>query len=472
MKGGALVVMGILGLGTVTSGRADILHVYQGDSIQAAVNLAATGDEIVVHAGTYNELIDLCGKAVWLRSADGPLVTVINGKQSGTIFTCAGQEGPDTIIEGFTITGGQGQPNGGGMYVYSSGPTLRTCVFRENQADYGGGIFVHFGNPVLVECAFADNIANESGGGMYSYNHPGQPSATLQDCAFDENRALKVGGGIRNWDSRPSLQRCRFEGNHVRYGGAAVADGGVGSATFSDCTFVGNRADTLFTSWECYGGAMMCSEGSSPLLVNCMFLANSAVAMLPALSHGGALASLGDARPTLLNCTLVGNHANLGNAFYNADDSHPTVRSSILWDGGDEICNDDYATITISYSAVQGYWPGAGNMADNPRLSDHHLLPDSPCINAGDPDYDPPGGKDLDGHARVLCNRVDMGTYEFGIGDYDCDRDVDSDDFVAGTACMTGPDAGPYAPGCAALDFEYDFDVDLTDYAEMQRLFD
>ncbi|UCD30194.1 MAG: LamG domain-containing protein, partial [Planctomycetota bacterium] len=45
--------------------------------------------------------------------------------------------------------------------------------------------------------------------------------------------------------------------------------------------------------------------------------------------------------------------------------------------------------------------------------SDYHLLPDSPCINAGDPDYLAHSGEtDLDGKPRVIGGRIDMGAYE------------------------------------------------------------
>jgi hypothetical protein len=62
-----------------------------------------------------------------------------------------------------------------------------------------------------------------------------------------------------------------------------------------------------------------------------------------------------------------------------------------------------------------------------------------------------------DGHARVLCDRVDIGLYEFGIGDFDCDQSADLSDFSAWEQCMTGPTDGgpadpPYATGCEAFD--------------------
>ena len=45
---------------------------------------------------------------------------------------------------------------------------------------------------------------------------------------------------------------------------------------------------------------------------------------------------------------------------------------------------------------------------------DYRLLPDSPCINAGDPDYiAEPNETDLDGKPRVIGGRIDMGAYEY-----------------------------------------------------------
>ena len=108
-----------------------------------------------------------------------------------------------------------------------------------------------------------------------------------------------------------------------------------------------------------------------------------------------------------------------------------------------------------------------GTEDDNLRLS-----PGSPSRNTGDPDYEPePGATDLDGHARILCGRVDMGTYESGIGDFDCDDVVRLIDFAHWDACMTGPDAGPYPPGCELFDFELDNDVDLDDFAGFLSVF-
>ncbi|MCH9034213.1 MAG: hypothetical protein IID42_06890 [Planctomycetes bacterium] len=78
---------------------------------------------------------------------------------------------------------------------------------------------------------------------------------------------------------------------------------------------------------------------------------------------------------------------------------------------------------------------------------------------------------DLDGHARVLCVTVDMGAYEFGIGDHDCDRDVDLFDFAAYLICVTGPTGAGVPPGCEVFDFAADDDVDFEDLGGFQMAF-
>jgi len=143
---------------------------------------------------------------------------------------------------------------------------------------------------------------------------------------------------------------------------------------------------------------------------------------------------------------------------------------------------------TVRYSIVQG-WTGSlggvGNSGVNPMFvdpdgaddisgtedDDLRLSPGSPAINAGDPNtsFLPP--TDLDGHARVLCGRVELGAYEFGIGDYNCDQSIDLSDFANWSYCMTGPSTANTAvpQGCEPFDFNADSAVDLLDFAALQR---
>jgi hypothetical protein len=122
-------------------------------------------------------------------------------------------------------------------------------------------------------------------------------------------------------------------------------------------------------------------------------------------------------------------------------------------DGGADGFGDDLATPDVDEAANDDY-------------GDLRLLPISPGVNAGDPDLVLAEGQtDRDGHPRILCGRVDMGAYETGIGDFDCNGSADLSDFSSWDSCMAGP-GGAYAFGCEAFDFDGDLDVDLKDYLE------
>ena len=177
---------------------ADILHV-PGDyrTIQEAIDAAMDGDEVEVHPGTYNETIDFLGKAISVRSSDGPQVTIIDAQQTGTAVTCNSGEGPDTVLDGFTVTGGE--PSG--MRNVGSSPTVTNCTFSGNTAfgggGDGGGIFnVNNSNTTVTNCTFSGNSADDRGGGMSNHNS----SPTVTNCTFSGNTA-PAGGGIYTTDA-------------------------------------------------------------------------------------------------------------------------------------------------------------------------------------------------------------------------------------------------------------------------------
>ncbi len=62
---------------------------------------------MVVAPGLYHEAIDFIGKAITLRSTDGSEVTTIDasGLDTTVVMFISG-EGKDSVLTGFTITGG------------------------------------------------------------------------------------------------------------------------------------------------------------------------------------------------------------------------------------------------------------------------------------------------------------------------------------------------------------------------------
>src|SRR5262245_35637491 len=196
-------------------------------TVQAAIDAAADGDEIIVAAGTYSEAIDFHGKAIYLHSADGPATTIIDATGLyASVVTCATGEGPQTVLEGFTITGGF-TFYGAGMVNYGSSPTVTNCAFTGNTGVFSGGMSNSGGSPTVTNCAFTGNtvegtpLAPGIGGGMS--NNGGSPIVT--NCVFTGNTARDYGGGMCNGNSNPTVTDCTFSGNSADYGGGMFNEG-------------------------------------------------------------------------------------------------------------------------------------------------------------------------------------------------------------------------------------------------------
>ncbi|MFQ6043234.1 MAG: hypothetical protein ACE5PV_20475, partial [Candidatus Poribacteria bacterium] len=103
------------------------------DTIQAAIDDASDGDEIVVADGIYtgsgNKNIDLLGKAITVRSENGPENCIIDCENNGRGFFVHRGEGLDSVVKGFSIVNGSTagkfpDNNGGGILCYSASPTI------------------------------------------------------------------------------------------------------------------------------------------------------------------------------------------------------------------------------------------------------------------------------------------------------------------------------------------------------------
>ncbi len=239
----------------------------QYSTIQSAINAAADGDVVIVSPGTYYENINFHGKAITVRSVnpDDPNVvaaTVIDGSHPanpniGSVAIFASGEDNNSILSGFTVTGGTGSwllvswefkglrwnRCGGGVVCYGmSAPTITKNVFINNIAGQGGGIYI-YGDPV--------NPNDPS-------NPPLHISPVIADNIFIGNSAI-VNHGFAPPDTN-------YPNNDNGDGGAIVAFQGC------DATITGNLIQYNHADW--YGGGIHLRQWSNGLIEDNQLIGN------------------------------------------------------------------------------------------------------------------------------------------------------------------------------------------------------
>lgn len=430
----------------VTASRTQGLQVPSGyATIQDAIDDAVDGDTIWVADGTYsgagNRDIDFRGKAITVRSENGPAGCIIDCQGQGRAFYFHSGETASSVLDGFTLTNGGNNSYGGGIRCMGSSPTIRDCVFLRNSADlYGGGLCNCYGShPTVVDCVFQENACSQSsisgrGGGMAN-RHGSSPivsnctfldnsvghnagalgnfdasSPRVTRCAFQGNKAILTGGAVGNWqDCRPVFRECVFSDNYAGDGAGAVANMSASGSVFENCIFSGNRTDGL-------GGAMKNFDAVA-VVGNCTVVGNQA-----GLSCGGIWSGLGS-YVQIDNCILWGNAA--------GRNDQQAESSQILAESSD---------VRLRYCDVQnwsGQLGGMGNFGLDPLFvdaagGDYHLRSEgrrwdslqkqwvsdsetSPCIDAGNPGSalgrEPLALPDELESTLLLNRRVDVGAF-------------------------------------------------------------
>jgi hypothetical protein len=195
-------------------------------SIQAALDASTFGDLVLVAPGTYNENLVMSYQhdGVALVSESGPAFTTIDGRHLNRVLG-ASDVGPQTRIEGFTLTNGRAEPFtpnnvGGGIRLDYAHLTIVNNVIRDNFAEAAGGLYVNFSSPTLLDNVIRDNEALASGGGIYC-DHIG--SAYIERNIIDGNTSGHYGGGITIWDgATPQVISNTIVANVGTLGGGGI----------------------------------------------------------------------------------------------------------------------------------------------------------------------------------------------------------------------------------------------------------
>jgi len=359
-------------------------HLVPGNypTIQAAMDEGNDGDTIVVSQGIYCENVDFKGKDITLTSMDPEdseitAATIIDANGVGSVVTFASGEGPDAVIQGFTITGGQGTLDntqgvavywGAGIYCRGSSPTIKANIIRGNRGPMG-----------------MDN--GGFGGGASAYG-----ARTGEEGV--ETEGYGYGGGICCENSSAVIDR------NIIFDNAAFFGAGIMTST-SECIITNNL---IYENSGVVGGGAAILHGGR--LTNNTFAGNSA-------ANGGTIyaASEIEMGRCLITNNIVANSPDGHGIYWDSEEEYAdTVRYNDFWNNA----AGDYYSHRIAKPTSNG-----ANIFEDPlfvdaQADDYHLQGDSPCVDSGDPDFAPPqDAVDIDGDPRLYAARVDVGADEY-----------------------------------------------------------
>ncbi len=204
------------------------------NNIQAAINDANDEDTVVVADGIYtgngNRDIDFLGKAITVKSKNGPENCIIdcNGtyEENHRGFYFHNNEDANSTAAGFTIINGYASGNwpedaGGAIHCFDASPVIKNCIVSDNSADSGGGIYCYYSNnATITNCVITENVAT-IGGGICC--HVGMMNIAFNDviitnCTFYANTATYGGAVYIGEGSNPSMANCILRGDNAPYG--------------------------------------------------------------------------------------------------------------------------------------------------------------------------------------------------------------------------------------------------------------
>src|SRR6476646_8496193 len=365
-------------------------------------------------------------KSVTLSGAP-QMVTVMRASQTEfRIFHV--MPGHSVEIDGVTISGGHiTGDNGGGILNDNSTLTIAHCTVSGNAIvsassgnNFGGGIH-NSGTMTLDQVIVNNNNAVwggqgsgvPSGGGISNTGTMTIIAGTVQsNYGFWSAGGIYDTGMLTITGSTITDNRTDNPGHFGAYGGGIVNGG---TMTIQDSTISGNTA----LGGDLQGGEGGGISGNNNTITNSTITGNSAL-------RGGGVAGGGN----IAHTTFSNNSASLsGGTLYLT--SPLELGNTILKAGtsGVNIFNNSGSLITHGYNVCTDNGGGFLNGPDDQINTDpilgplqnnggptftHALLPGSPAIDAGDPNFAPPPDYDQrgPGFVRVFNGRIDVGSFE------------------------------------------------------------
>ena len=399
-----------------------ILVPDQAPTIQDAITAAASGDSILVRAGSYAESLTLSGKDVTIFGESGAAATILTGSTTFRILDVAGAGVTTaTVLADLTFRDGKAAPGAGIRMSGGASLTVRRCRFLGNRAEgtagsgaAGGAAFLGAGSTLLVEdCLFQENLAaitDLSGGGLGGAIEAMRGAwLEVRSSEFMGNTASGFEGGFGgaiDVQGDALIEDCRFSGGFAMEGAAIRAgylyDDGSGlrerEIVIRRCVFDHNWASIF------WGGAGIHCAYATMTIENNTHFANTGIALTATYSRG-----------TIAHNTVADNNGE-GIELEVTSQVFPTVSNNIIArngpgvtvygtpPAGSIVCNDVWGNVQGNYGGDCPDLTGIyGNLSADPLFCnaparDFTLDARSPCA----PAQSPPGCE-LIGAWPVAC---------------------------------------------------------------------
>jgi len=378
--------------------------------IQRAIDAAANGDTVLVSPGTYYERINFRGKAITLTSEQGPDVTTIDGQRGGTVVTFLSREGRESVLTGFTITGGFNASAGGGIHIGSSSPTIRGNTITRNAGCSGAGIQSNSGAPRIEHNRVIGNAVEACTGawgiGIYILGRAADSAAELFDNDISENRSIgsSFGGGVALVGAGAAVLRRNVISHNVTDGPSGCGQGGgLISSNFTQATLVDNL---IVHNTACFGGGIYWGG-----ILGASVWTNNTVADNDALNFPGVYVS-GFAWNDFYNNLIT---ATSGPALYcEFTQMPPVLRANDVFRSGGAA----YGGSCLDQTGLNGNISAAPLFVDAADR-DYRLTMASAAIDAGTDAAAQLPSTDLEGYPRVVDGNgdgivhVDIGALEY-----------------------------------------------------------
>ncbi len=409
-------------------------HAYT--SLSVALTAAGAGDEVWVAGGPYT--LTSSGATFTLKSFV-PVYCGFNGgemtlgqRSSVGRTELNGGEIAETVVTAIASAHPQNA-----FYIDQA----RITKGRNSNSTKAAGLHA-VGSIDVVRCDFVDNQGGKYGA-LHIKTTYAEEWGSVEWCTFSANHAnaqeqefTSFGGGM-SFDGVGEINHSQFHSNFATngHGGGMAVTGDGTNLIARNCLFTGTNKATCTG-----GGAIYAGEGAEATIRNCTVHANVVVKLGTECSvtpQGGGLFADGSGTSVTIDSSIFWDNMYIEN-------SPPGVSSEIVTAGG--------ATVTVSYSDVEGGYSGTGNINQDPLFTtDIRITDSSPCRDAGNPGFNLAWNRDLDNLWREVGSRVDMGINEVQIGaccrgDGACQEydEGDCEDYVCDVSALRNDVGGTY----------------------------